>query len=61
MTLSADVIKAFSKLGDYAVDVVAITALASLAYAPSGEASLQVLAGAIASIAIGKRYLTRAE
>lgn len=48
-----------ARIGDYAVDIAAIAALGMLGYSPVPEASLQILAGAIASVAIGKRYLTK--
>lgn len=46
-----------AKLGGSAVEVSAVIALATLAHSGVSDASLQILAGAIASVAIGKRYL----
>jgi hypothetical protein len=44
-------------LGDHAVDVAAVAALAALAWSPTAQVG--VLAGAISSVAVGKRYLAR--
>lgn len=44
---------------DPAVDVAAVVALAWVAQAPASEAVIQVVAGAIASVALGKRYISR--
>lgn len=44
-------------LANAATDVVGILGLVALAFSGVGDASLQVLTGAIASIAIGKRYI----
>jgi hypothetical protein len=52
-------IRALSGIGDYAVDIAGITALAALGFSPASEATLQILAGAIASVALGKRYLSK--
>lgn len=38
-------------------DVIGIAGLVALAYSGVGDASLQILAGAIASVALGKRYI----
>jgi hypothetical protein len=44
-------------LGDHAVDVAAVAALAALAWSPTSQVA--ALAGAISSVAVGKRYLAR--
>jgi len=46
-----------SFMSDAATDIVGIVGLVALAYSGVGDASLQILTGAIASIAIGKRYI----
>lgn len=43
--------------GDHAVDVAAVAALASLAWSPTSQVA--ALAGAISSVAVGKRYLQK--
>lgn len=55
----ASAIGALARVGDYAVDIAGIAALAALAFSPASEATLQILAGAIASVALGKRYLSK--
>jgi len=46
-----------NSLGDHAVDVAAVAALASLAWSPTSQVA--ALAGAISSVAVGKRYLAK--
>jgi hypothetical protein len=55
----ASAIRALARVGNYAVDIAGIAALGALAFSPASEATLQVLAGAIATIALGKRYLSK--
>lgn len=55
----AGAIRALGRVGDYAVDIAGIAGLVALAYSGVGDASLQILAGAIASVALGKRYLAK--
>lgn len=44
-------------LGNSLVEISAVFALAWVAQSGASEATVQVVAGAIASVAIGKRYL----
>jgi phosphate uptake regulator len=54
----ASAIRSLARIGDYAVDIAGIAALAALGFSPASDATLQILAGAIASVALGKRYLS---
>lgn len=55
----ASAIRALARIGDYAVDIAGIAALGALAFSSASDATLQILAGAIASVALGKRYLSK--
>lgn len=44
------------RLGDHFVDVAAVAALAGLAFSGAGGATVQILAGSIATVALGKKY-----
>jgi len=45
------------KIGDHLVDIAAVAALGALAWSPTEQVA--ALAGAISSVAVGKRYLAR--
>lgn len=49
------VARAARGIGDYAVDITALAAIYGLASTQTPEASTQVLAGAIVTVALGKR------
>lgn len=44
-------------VADPAVDVIAALAIMGLAFSQASEATIQVAAAAIASVALGKRYM----
>jgi len=52
---------ALHHVGNYGVDVAAIAGLTALGLSPQVDAALaQVLGGMVVSVALGKRYLTKA-
>lgn len=57
--MSTDSRNWITTVADAVVDLGAITALGYYASTGTPEASIQVLAGAVVSVALGKRYLTR--
>lgn len=52
----ADTIKAFDEIGNYIVDIAALAGLVLLAHAGVNEATTQVVAPIMGTIALGKRY-----
>lgn len=46
---------------DPIVDVAAVLAIAAVVYFSPSEATMQIVAGSVSSIAIGKRYIGRAK
>jgi len=45
--------------GDHVVDVAAVLSIGTLAWAPTSAAMAAALAGAISSVAVGKRWAGR--
>ena len=52
-------IRAISTLGDYAVDLAAVGALAYMATGGVPDGVAQTLGAMVVSVAIGKRYLSK--